>query len=109
MEDSLWLEKGKMPRGWWWDAECVKTRSEARQAETTYRKGHAKLLNHLKQGIGPPLSVEEAQARIDADNQRKQTMLTRVRALREVMRKKERQCRLRRRKAMLENRFSRRF
>ncbi len=55
VEDGLWLEKGKMPRGWWWDAECVKTRGEARQAETTYRKGRAKLLNYLKQGISLPV------------------------------------------------------
>ena len=108
-DDMVWLEKGHMPRKLWWDAECNDARKLARQAERAYRKCHARLLDKLKRGIGKPLTAEEADAQMKADKAKKDALLARARALREMMRRKERTCRLHRRRAMLEDRRTREF
>jgi hypothetical protein len=55
------------------------------------------------------MSVEEAHAALQADKLRKAKLVTSMRAARELVRRKERGCRLRKRQAMLEDGMSRKF
>ena len=108
-EDMVWLEKGKMLRGMWWDATCAAAQKEARKAEREYRRGHARLLDNIQRGIGRPMSVEETHAAVQSDNMRKAKLVTSMKAAREVMRRNEKGCRLRKPQKMLEDGMNRKF
>ena len=103
LEDTLWLDQGKIPRRLWWDSTCESIKRDARVAENTYRTWQKSVVNSC---ILDPEAKASAKAEADA---RRKVYMERVRALRMIERTKEHECRIERRNRLLNERGSKSF